>query len=505
MTDSVAAPVRVRFAPSPTGSLHIGGGRTALFTWLVANGQAARDGRPGQFLLRIEDTDRNRLVPGATEGILDVLAWFGLTWDEGPDIGGPHRPYIQSERQAIYREQAETLVASGHAYRCFCTPERLEQVRAEQRSRKQPPGYDRHCRNLAPEVVQANLEMGIPRVIRFAMPRTGETRFTDLLRGEIVYQNENLEDLVLLKSDGFPTYHLAHAVDDHLMEITHVTRGPEWIPSTPLHVNLYAAFGWELPVLVHMPLILAPGGGKLSKRHGATGMEEFRTQGYLPEAIMNYVALLGWSLDGTTEIFSRRDLLDSFDLARVSSSPATFDYQKLRWFNQYYINHILDLDDLTGRLVPFLAEAGLVDRAAADPAHPDYQRLRPAVALLKDRLETLADGPDLLSYFLQDELPPYEAELLLPKKVDPATVRPALVAVERALDEVDLDDEAATEACFRALADELGMKAGQLFMPIRVAVTGRTQSPGLFETLRVLGMDRVRRRLRRAILLLGES
>jgi glutamyl-tRNA synthetase len=504
MTDSVSAPVRVRFAPSPTGSLHIGGGRTALFSWLFAKGQAAREGRAGQFLLRIEDTDRNRLVPGATENILDVLAWFGLEWDEGPDIDGPHAPYVQSERQAIYKEHAEQLIASGHAYRCFCTPDRLEKVREEQRARNQPPGYDRHCRTLSAEVVQANLEMGLPHVVRFAMPRTGETRFTDLLRGEIVYQNENLEDLVLLKSDGFPTYHLAHAVDDHLMGITHVTRGPEWIPSTPLHVNLYAAFGWDLPVLAHMPLILAPGGGKLSKRHGATGMEEFRTQGYLPEAIMNYVALLGWSFDGTTEIFSRQDLLDKFDLARVSASPATFDYQKLQWFNQYYINHILDLDDLTARLVPFLAEAGMVDRAATDPAHRDYQRLRPAVALLKDRLETLAQGPELLSYFLEDELPPYDAELLIPKKFDPSAVRPALLAVENALDEVNLDDEAVAEARFRALADELGLKAGQLFMPIRVAVTGRTQSPGLFETLRVIGADRVRRRLRHAIVLLGE-
>jgi glutamyl-tRNA synthetase len=487
MTDPAVAPVRVRFAPSPTGSLHIGGARTALFTWLFAHGQATREGRPGQFLLRIEDTDRNRLVPGAVQGIFEALTWFGLSWEEGPDVGGPHAPYVQSERQPIYHEHVERLIASGHAYRCFCTPERLEQVRAEQRANNQPPGYDRHCRTLDPEVIVANMEMGVPFVVRFAMPRSGETRFTDLLRGEIVYQNENLEDLVLLKSDGFPTYHLANVVDDRLMGITHVTRGPEWIPSTPLHIRLYEAFGWELPVIAHMSLILAPGGGKISKRHGATGMEEFRTQGYLPEALMNYVALLGWSLDGKTEIFSTDDLLRTFNLERVSASPATFDYQKLRWFNQYYINHILDLDDLTARLVPFLAEAGLIDRGATDPAHPDYLRLRPAVALLKDRLETLADGPELLSYFLQDELPPYDTGLLIPKKVAPEAVRPALSAVAAALNEVDLDDEAATEARFRALAEELELKAGQLFMPIRVAVTGRTQSPGLFETLRVIG------------------
>ncbi|MBA2520798.1 MAG: glutamate--tRNA ligase, partial [Chloroflexia bacterium] len=321
MTDSAVAPVRVRFAPSPTGSLHIGGARTALFTWLFAHGQAAREGWPGQFLLRIEDTDRNRLVPGAVQGIFDALTWFGIDWDEGPDVSGPHAPYIQSERQSIHQEHVEQLIAAGHAYRCFCTLERLEQVRAERRANNLPPGYDRHCRDLDPAVVQANLEMGIPSVVRFAMPRSGETRFTDLLRGEIVYQNENLEDAVLLKADGFPTYHLANVVDDYLMGITHVTRGPEWIPSSPLHARLYEAFDWEPPLFAHMPLILAPGGGKLSKRHGATGMEEFRAQGYLPEAVMNYVALLGWSLDGATEIFSKDDLLASFNLERVSASP----------------------------------------------------------------------------------------------------------------------------------------------------------------------------------------
>jgi glutamyl-tRNA synthetase len=348
-------------------------------------------------------------------------------------------------------------------------------------------------------VVQSNLEMGLPHVIRFAMPRTCETRFTDLLRGEIVYQNENLEDLVLLKSDGFPTYHLAHAVDDHVMEISHVTRGPEWIPSTPLHVNLYEAFGWEPPVFVHMPLILAPGGGKLSKRHGATGMEEFRTQGYLPEAIMNYVALLGWSLDGKTELFSKQELLDKFDLARVSASPATFDYVKLLWFNQHYINHILTLDELVTRVAPFLIEAGLIEESDAHSGGAKYERLYEATRLLKDRIKTLAEAPELMGYFLRDELPPYDAALLVPKKSEPSQIREALAAARGLLDSIDLNDLETTEAALRGLAEEQGMKAGQLFMPIRVAATGRTESPGLFETLRAIGPERVRDRIDKAI------
>jgi glutamyl-tRNA synthetase len=246
---------------------------------------------------------------------------------------------------------------------------------------------------------------GLPHVVRFAMPREGETVVHDELRGDIVYQNVTLEDLILLKTDGFPTYHLANVVDDHEMEITHILRGEEWIPTAPVHLQLYAAFGWQAPTLAHLPLILAPGGGKLSKRHGSTAMEEFRIQGYLPEALMNYLALLGWSLDGEREIFSRDDLLEHFTLERVNPSPGTFDYAKLRWFNAHYINHIVGLDDLVGRLMPFLADAGLVDRAAvADPNHPDRARARPAVALLKDRIETLAEAPDLLAYFLRDEL-----------------------------------------------------------------------------------------------------
>jgi glutamyl-tRNA synthetase len=496
---SAAGPIRVRFAPSPTGLLHVGGGRTALFNWLLAHGEARRQGRPGAFVLRIEDTDRARYVEGAEQGIFDILRWFGLEWDEGPDVGGPYGPYRQSDRTALYREYAEQLIERGHAYHCFCTPERLAGVREAQIARKEAPGYDRHCRDLPPETVAANIAAGMPSVIRFRMPREGETVVHDLLRGEMTFANANLEDLVLLKSDGYPTYHLANVVDDHLMKISHILRGEEWIPTAPIHIRLYAAFGWEPPVLAHLPLILAPGSGKLSKRHGSTAMEEFRAQGFLPEALMNYLALLGWSYDGTTEIFSRDDLLEKFTLERVNPSPGTFDYAKLTWFNAHYINHILTLDDLTARLIPFLEAAGLVDAAATDPASAEFARVREAAALQKDRLQTLAEGPELLGYFLQDDLEPYDPALLIPKKGTREEALAALEAAARTLPEVDLNDEAASEARFRALAAELGVKPGALFMPIRVAVTGRTHSPGLFETMRVIGAARCQRRLDAAI------
>lgn len=496
---SSSSPVRVRFAPSPTGLLHIGGVRTVLFNWLLARGQAPREGRSGAFILRIEDTDRARYVEGAEQGILDALSWFGVDWDEGPDVGGPHAPYRQSERTALYQAHARALLDSGNAYRCFCTPERLQQVREEQQSRKEPPGYDRHCRDLSPAQIEANLEAGKPFVIRFRMPLTGETVVDDLLRGEMAFQNKNLEDLVLLKTDGYPTYHLANVVDDREMEISHILRGAEWIPTAPLHLRLYEAFGWPAPLLAHVPLILAPGGGKLSKRHGSTSVEEFRAQGYLPEALMNYLALLGWSFDGTTEIFSKDDLLEKFTLERISPAPGTFDYKKLRWFNQHYINHILDLDDLTVRVMPFLAEAGLIGPGPYGPAHRDFSRVRAVTSLLKDRLETLADAPELMSYFLERDLEPYDPALLVPNKATRDDALATLEAVAQLLPEVDLDDEAAAEARFRALADEMGLKAGNLFMPIRVAATGRTQSPGLFETLRVIGAERVRERVDAAI------
>ena len=502
-TIAIDRDVRVRFAPSPTGSLHVGGGRTVLFNWLFAKGEAQRRGFDGTMILRIEDTDRNRLVEGATEGIFEILRWFGIDWDEGADVGGAHGPYVQSERLALYQQGAQQLIDNGLAYRCFCTPERLQQVRDEQRQKNLPPGYDRHCRGLSKEEIEEKLAAGTGYVVRFAMPREGVTEVYDLIRGASTFQNANLEDLVLLKSDGYPTYHLANVVDDHDMQITHIMRGEEWIPTAPVHVRLYAAFGWEPPAFAHMPLILAPGGGKLSKRHGSTAMEEFRAQGYLPEALMNYLALLGWSLDGTTEIFSKDELLANWSLERVSPSPATFDYDKLRWFNQHYINHILSVEELTARVAPFLIEAGLATEAARDTGSDEFVQIREATAVLKDRLVLLSDAPELMSFFLQDGLEPYDTAKLVAKKSTAEQSITALTGALAVFEQGTVRDEAAIEAALRALAEEQGLKAGQLFMPIRVAVTGRTESPGLFETLRVIGDDRVRARVRKAIELLG--
>lgn len=491
--------VRVRFAPSPTGSLHIGGAKLVMYDVLFAHGQAKREGKQGAFVLRIEDTDRKRFVEGSVAGLMEELHWLSLSWDEGPDVGGSYGPYIQSERTHHYREAAERLIANGHAYRCFCSPERLAKVREDLQKRGLPPGYDRHCRHLSKDEVQAKVDEGCSSVVRFKMPREGETRLTDLLRGEIVYENEKLEDLVILKSDGFPTYHLAVVVDDHEMNITHVTRGPEWIPTAPLHAQLYQALGWDLPVFAHLPLILAPTGGKLSKRHGGASVREFREGGYLPEALLNYLALLGWSLDDKTEIFTMDDLLEHFTIERVSASPATFDRNKLDWMNQHWINHMLTVDDLTVRCLPFLIDAGTIEDGRLDESHPRFGDVREAAELLKDRIRLLTEAPDLMSYFLVDELPDYDPSLLIPKKTDAATALRALNAVADVLPDADVSDEEATEARLRELANELELKAGQLFMPIRVAATGRMQSPGLFETLRVVGQQRLKDRVAQAI------
>lgn len=484
-------PVRVRFAPSPTGDLHVGGVRTALFSYLYARQHG------GQFILRIEDTDQRRYKEDSVTSITNALRWVGLDWDEGPDIGGPVGPYYQSERLSLYQEYARTLLESGHAYECYCTSERLDTLRAEQIARKQPPGYDRRCRNLSDAERAALRAEGNPPVIRFAVPLDGTTVVTDGLRGEITYENRTLEDAVVLKSDGFPTYHLAVVVDDHLMDITMVTRGEEWIPSFPLHALIYDAFGWEMPPFFHMPLILNPDGkGKLSKRQGAASALAYRDEGYLPEALSNYLLLLGWSFDDHTEFFSREEMIAKFDITRVNPSPARYNFEKLNWFNQHYINHNIGLDDLTQRCLPYLQEADLLGDAPVGSAA--YAQASDAIALIKDKMKLLTEAPALTSYFFSDP-DEYDADLLIPKKTESSVVSVALKRVREIVASVGVADEAALETGLRDLASELDLKAGQLFMPIRVAVTGRTQSPGLFETLRVIGQERVLERLDAAI------
>ncbi len=483
-------PVRVRFAPSPTGDLHVGGARTALFNWLFAR----RHG--GDFILRIEDTDQKRLVGQSIAGILESLTWLGLTWDEGPGVEGPHAPYFQSERLDLYREHVDRLVSEGAAYACFCSPERLAELREAQMARGVPPGYDRYCRTLTVDQIAELRAQGITPVIRFKMPDSGTTTVVDALRGEISYENRLLEDTVLMKSDGFPTYHLANVVDDHLMEISHVMRGEEWIPSAPLHLQLYRAFGWEPPALVHLPLILNPNGkGKLSKRQGAVGVLEYKQNGYVPEALINYLALVGWSYDHQREIFSVDDLIELFSLERVSPSPARFSFEKLAWMNQYYINHILSLDDVARRCVPYLQAAGLVTEAAGEPGSAEFNYAREVIALVKDRLKVLTEVAELTAFFFTEGTEDYEVSSLVPRKTDPKVVLNALERARERLGGADFDNEADLEERLRGLAEELGLKAGQLFMPIRVAVTGRSVSPGLFETLRVLGKDRSLARL----------
>ncbi len=383
MTDKA---VRVRIAPSPTGYFHVGSARTALFNWLFARHHG------GKFVVRVEDTDRTRYNPEAVPDLVDSLRWLGLDWDEGPEVGGDYGPYYQSERLDLYQHYAEWLVNEGQAYRCYCSPQRLEALREEQRQQKQDVGYDRHCRYLTSAQRAEYKAQSITPVIRLKAPLEGQTSFCDVLYGTITVQNETLDDLVLLKSDGFPTYHLANVVDDHLMAISHIMRGDEWLPSVPKHILLYNAFGWEIPVYAHLPLILAPRDkGKLSKRHGGVEVRDFRRQGYLPEAMVNYLARVGWSYDDKTEIFSREELIRYFDLDGINNSPARFSYERLEWMNGYYIRQ-LATDELARRLVPFMARAGF-DVTADD--------VQPIVPLIQERLKTLARQWTGSTFFFQ--------------------------------------------------------------------------------------------------------
>lgn len=487
--------VRVRFAPSPTGPFHIGSARTALFNWLFARRHC------GSFILRIEDTDQKRYDPYALTDLMDGLRWLGLDWDEGPEVDGDYGPYFQTQRADLYRRWADWLVQHGHAYRCYCTPARLAQMRQEQRSRRESLGYDRHCRYLSAEQ-RARFEATTDSfVIRLAMPTEGTTSFEDLIRGEITVENHTQDDLILLKSDGLPTYHLANVVDDHFMAISHIMRADEWIPTAPRHVRLYAAFGWEMPLIAHLPIILNPTGkGKLSKRSAQVGstvyhvlVRDFKQAGYLPETMFNFLARIGWGLDAKTEVFGREEAIARFDPLAVNPGPASPPYSKLDWLNGVYIRR-MPVDVLARRLGPVMQDAGL----AVEP-----EIVQAVVPLIQERMKTLNDAVALTGFFFEDKIV-YEPQALIAKKMDVAT---SLIALQRAcavLTGLDVFDQEGLENTLRALADELSLKAGQLFGIIRVAVTGRKVAPPLFGTLAVLGRHRSLARLKRAEEMLNE-
>ena len=480
-------PARTRFAPSPTGYVHIGSMRTILFEWLWARHTG------GQFILRIEDTDRNRYVEGAEEQLKDSIRMMELLWDEGPDVGGPFAPYKQSERLELYHKHAAQLLAQGRLYKCWCTPERLKQVNEEKQARKEPPGYDRHCRFLSAEERAAEEASGKPYVMRLAVPLEGETVLNDLIRGPITFQNALQNDMVMIKGDGFPTYHFAVVVDDHEMQITHAMRGDEWIPTSPLHVLLYQFFGWQQPVWVHVPQVLGPDGKKLSKRHGDTSITDYLEKGYLPEAITNFLALIGWGFDETTEIMTRDELIERFDLKKISASGGVFNLEKLNKFNGIYIRQMSPAQ-LTERILPYLQRDGLIGEAAGDEQRSYIAELVP---LIQERLVVLSEAPELLRFFFQAPAS-YDHALLVPKKLDAATTHNALAAATDALRALEEWSIAALEARLRALAEELGLKVGDLFMALRVAATGSKVSPPLFETMHALGRAETLARLERA-------
>jgi len=480
-------PARMRFAPSPTGRFHIGSARTALYTYLFARKTG------GSFILRIEDTDQKRFDPKAEMELFESLRWLGLEWDEGPDIGGPCEPYRQSERMGTYQEHARKLIDLGNAYPCFCSPERLAEVRRLQQQRKEPPRYDGLCRWLSAREAQDRIDCGEPYVIRFKTPTEGVTRAVDLLRGPIEFENASIDDYILIKSSGMPVYHLAAMVDDHLMGITHVTRGSEWLPTFPLHVLIYKALGWEQPVWVHLSVLLNPSGkGKLSKRDAvdpkagahAIFTLDLRELGYLPEAVINWVSLMGWSFDDHTEFFTMPDLINAFTLEKLNPSAAAVNFSKLDHFNGLHIRH-LSPEALTDRLLGVFNAAGL---------QVSKQALTPVTPLIQERIRTLDEAVEMAGFFFRPFQHPVAEDLIGKGMTHAASAEAAerSLAVIRDYPEMD---HAELESALRNLADELGLKAGQLFGILRIAVTGQSVSPPLIETMAILGLETTAERI----------
>lgn len=480
--------VRVRFAPSPTGYLHIGGARTALFNWLFARHHG------GKFILRIEDTDVDRTVEDSFSQIMRSLKWLGLQWDEGPEVGGPVGPYFQSQRRHLYHEFAEKLLQQGKAYLCYCTPEELAARRTEALRQGRAPRYEGTCRHLT-EAEKRRLESeGRRPAIRLRTPDEGVTVVHDLIHGDVSFENALIGDFVIVKSDGFPTYNFACVVDDALMGITHVIRADEHLSNTPKQLMIYQALGFKVPAFAHVPMILAPDRSKLSKRHGATSVEEFKEAGYLPEAIVNYLALLGWTPGDNQEVMSLEELVARFDLKDVSHNPAIYDVNKLTWINGHYIRE-LDVDYITRSLIPFLRKANYLE--SDQPSDEEFVRLRKLVSVVRDRAKTLVEMVDALSYFFRNELE-YDEKGVKKFFSKPETVE-LLVDGMRVLSGLDTWTAASIEAAYRQLIQKKGISSAALFHPTRLAISGRTIGPGLFDIMELLGKQQTLRRMAEAI------
>ncbi len=488
-------PARTRMAPSPTGRFHLGSARTALFDYLLAKKTG------GQFVLRIEDTDRKRFVPGSEEEIIASLKWLGLEPDEGPGYGGPYGPYRQTERRQTYAEHAQLLVDKGAAFPCFCTPERLSAVRQEQQKRKETPRYDGTCRRLSPQEAARRIADGEKYVIRFKMPYEGVTVARDLLRGEIVTENRYLDDAVLLKSDGLPTYHLAAMVDDRLMDITHVLRGSEWLPTFPLHVNVVRAFGWEEPVWVHLSVFLKPSGkGKMSKREAAQAVtdgysifvKDMEGLGYTPEGVLNWIALMGWGV-AEDDVMSLDEMIERFDVEKLTPSPAAINFNKLDHFNGTHIRR-LPVEELARRIKPFFVEAGYA---------VDDDTLLRVTPLIRERLVTLDDCIPFGGFFFQETVNPDPQDLVAKGLSAAQSAEVARRALEILSAAESISPETA-EPPLRALVEETGYSAGQVFGILRVAITGQRVSPPLFESMEVIGKAKVIERLEKAAALLDQ-
>lgn len=482
--------IRLRFAPSPTGYLHIGGLRTALYNHLFAKNNN------GKFILRIEDTDQTRFVEGAIENLIESLHWSGVEYDEGVFIEdgkivqkGEYGPYIQSERLGLYKKYVEQLIESGHAYYCFCSKERLEAVRDEQKINGLAPKYDGFCRNVSLEEAKERIANGEEHVVRLKLPQNHDVKFHDLVRGDIVINTDDIDDQVLLKSDGYPTYHLAVVIDDHLMKISHIVRGEEWLPSTPKHIYLYEVLGWEKPTYVHLPTVLNKERKKLSKRHGDVSVDDFRNKGYLPEGLINYLALVGWSPDGNEEILSMEDLVEQFSFERVSKTGGIFDKDKLDWVNGHYIRSA-SVEKITKMAIPYLKEAGLIDDELIENK---YEWIELLVKTVQESLHTVGEIVEKVEFIFKNDVDIKEdnAKELIKQEQVPSLLQ----AIREELNNIEEIDLEYAKGFMKIIQTNTGVKGKNLFMPVRVALTGSEHGPEFVNILVLLGKENILKRI----------